>query len=239
MSKVVTSISLLPRYFRSSLVQKALVALSGGILIVFAIAHLLGNLLLILGDRESFNVYAANLNRLPLLHLALELLLLAALVVHVALTIAIARRNHQAKPQADLAAPWWRRWRDRPMLYTGPLVAIFLGVHLQQFRFGALAPYRLQQLDRSITDWYALVADTFGQPIYTSLYIAMMLPVALHLSHGANSAAQSLGLVANPWWERGSKLLMSALAIGFAIIPAWIFAHHQSCQTIGSIVTSH
>lgn len=225
MSKVVTSIAVLPPYFHTSILQKALLAGSGSLLIAFTFFHLLGSLLLVLGDRDSFNLYAATLNSSPLLHLALELVLLAALIVHIFFAITIARRNRQAKPQNYIASPWWRSLADRAMLYTGPLILVFLCVHLQNFRFGSIERYHIEILDRPLTDWHRLAADTFGRPTYASFYIAMMMPLGIHLRHGLKSAGQSLGLVSNPWLERGSWLLSAMLAIGFAAIPAWIFAH--------------
>ena len=228
MSRVVAFPKILPPYFHSSILQKALVAGSGSLLIVFTIVHLLGNLQIVLGDRDSFNLYAAYLNRFPSLHLALELVLFAAVGIHIGCAIAIARRNRQAKPQAYLATPWWRSLTDRTMLYTGPLLLVFLGVHLHHFRFGAIEPYQIQILTRSIADWHSFVTDTFTQASYTSFYLAMMIPFGFHLQHGVNSAGQSLGIVANPWLKRGSWLLAAVLAIGFATIPVWIY-YHQSC----------
>jgi succinate dehydrogenase / fumarate reductase, cytochrome b subunit len=223
MSKVVTFPKILPPFFHSSILQKALVAGSGSLLIVFTIVHLLGNLQIVLGDRDRFNLYAAYLNSLPSLHLALELVLLAALGIHVGGAIAIARRNRQAKPQAYVATPWWRSLTDRTMLYTGPLLLVFLGIHLHHFRFGSIDRYQIEILDRSLPDWQSFVTDTFKQVSFTSFYIGMMIPFGLHLRHGVQSAAQSLGAVSNPWLERGSWLLAGVLAIGFATIPAWIY----------------
>jgi succinate dehydrogenase / fumarate reductase, cytochrome b subunit len=221
MSKVVTFVRVLP-HLHTSIIQKATLALSGSALILFAIVHLLGNLQLIWGN-GNFNLYAANLNRWPSVHLALELILLAAAIVHVGYAIAIARRNRLAKPQTYLASPWWQQLIDRQMLYTGPLLLVFLCVHLQHFRFGAIDLYHTEMLDRSIPDWQSFVTATFKQIGYTSFYIAMMIPFSLHLRHGIASAAQSLGVVNNPWLQRSSWLLTGVLSIGFATIPVWIY----------------
>jgi succinate dehydrogenase / fumarate reductase, cytochrome b subunit len=220
MSKVVTFVRVLP-LLHTSIIQKATLALSGGALILFTIVHLLGNLQLIWGN--SFNLYAANLNRWPSLHLALELILLSALIIHVGYAIAIARRNRLAKPQTYIASPWWQSLVDRTMLYTGPLLLIFLCVHLQHFRFGEIDRYQTEILDRSVPDWQSFITATFEQVSYTSFYIAMMVPFGLHLRHGITSAAQSLGVFNSPLLQQGSWLLAGVLSIGFATIPAWIF----------------
>jgi succinate dehydrogenase / fumarate reductase, cytochrome b subunit len=225
MSKVVTFVRVLP-YLHTSIIQKAILALSGSALVAFAIVHLLGNLQLIWGN-GNFNIYAANLHRWPSLHLALELILFAAAIVHVGYAIAISRRNRLAQPQTYLARPWWQKLSDRTMLYTGPLLLLFLCVHLQHFRFGAIDRYQLELPDRSLPDWQSYVTATFKQVSYTSFYIAMMIPFGLHLKHGIASAAQSLGVVNNPWLQRGSWLFAGVLAIGFATIPAWIYYLHH------------
>jgi succinate dehydrogenase / fumarate reductase, cytochrome b subunit len=226
MSKVVTFVRLLPLHLHTSIIQKATLALSGSTLILFTIVHLLGNLQLIWGNGD-FNLYAAKLNRWPSVHLALELILFSALVIHIGYAIAIARRNRSAKPQTYIASPWWQNLSDRTMLFTGPLLLVFLCVHLPQFRFGAIDRYHPEILDRSLPDWQSLIADTFKQVSYTSFYIAMTIPFGLHVRHGVKSAAQSLGVVANRWLEWGSGLLAAVLAIGFATIPAWIYYSQQ------------
>jgi succinate dehydrogenase / fumarate reductase, cytochrome b subunit len=224
--QAVALIQPLPPYFFNSIFQKALVALSGMVLIAFAIFHLLGNLLLFQADQSSFNRYAASLNRWPIAHGALELVLIVAVVIHVGLAIAIARRNRQAQPQNYVATSWWRILADRSMVYTGPLLLLFLLVHLRSFRLGPIALYQTKIADQILPDWQSLVIATFQQPLYVGFYLSMMLPLAIHLRHGLKSVGQSLGLVHNPWSERASWLVATTMAIGFGIIPAWIYWQH-------------
>jgi succinate dehydrogenase / fumarate reductase, cytochrome b subunit len=209
--------------FHSSILQKMLVALSGLLLVAFAIFHLLGNLWLIGGHGETFNLYAAALNRYPIVHGGLELLLGIALVTHGCLSIAITRQNRLAQPQGYIATAWWRKLLDRSMAITGPLLLVFLVVHLWSFRLGPIDRYQTEISGFQLPDWQSLVTETFQQPLYLCFYVLMMFPLAMHLRHGIRSASQSLGMVGNPGIERGGWALGIAIAIGFAIIPVWIY----------------
>jgi succinate dehydrogenase / fumarate reductase, cytochrome b subunit len=209
--------------FRHSIVQKLLVALSGLLLVAFAIFHLLGNLWLIGDHGETFNLYAASLHQYPIVYGALEILLGIAFGTHIALSIAIARQNRLAQPQSYIATAWWRKLLNRSMVITGPLLLLFLVIHLGSFRLGPIAKYQTEITGCQLPDWQSLVADTFQQTPYACFYILMMFPLAIHLRHGIRSAGQSWGIASNPGIDRGSWILAIAIAIGFAIIPAWIY----------------
>jgi succinate dehydrogenase / fumarate reductase, cytochrome b subunit len=203
--------------------QKLLVALSGLLLVSFAIFHLLGNLWLLGDHGETFNLYAASLHRYPIVYGALEILLGIAFGTHIALAIAIARQNRLAQPQSYIATTWWRKLLDRSMVITGPLLLAFLVVHLGSFRLGPIDKYQTEVAGIQLPDWQSLVADTFRQPWYVGFYLLMMMPLAIHLRHGMRSAGQSWGIASNPGIDRGSWILAIVIAIGFAMIPAWTY----------------
>jgi succinate dehydrogenase / fumarate reductase, cytochrome b subunit len=210
-------------FLRSSIGQKLLVAVSGAILVFFAVFHLLGNLWLIPEQGTVYNLYAANLNRYPILHGAAELLLATAAVVHVGMSIAIARQNRLAKPVGYLVTAGWQKWWDRSMIITGPLLFIFLLVHLRSFRLGLTASYQVTEAGRWLTDWQQLVRDTFQQPWYVAFYVVMMVPLAVHLRHGIGSVVRSWGLAVSRGMEKASWGLAIAIAVGFAVIPVSIY----------------
>ncbi len=209
--------------FRNSIGQKLVVASSGLLLVSFAIFHLLGNLWLLVDHGETFNLYAASLNRYPIIHGALEILLGIAFGTHITWSIAIARQNRLAQPQSYLATAWWRQVLDRSMVITGPLLLIFLVIHLGSFRLGPIDRYQTEIAGFQLPDWQSLVEDTFRQTWKAGFYVLMMCPFAIHLRHGIRSASQSWGIASNPGIDRGSWLLAITIAIGFAMIPAWIY----------------
>jgi succinate dehydrogenase / fumarate reductase, cytochrome b subunit len=209
--------------FRNSIVQKLLVALSGLLLASFAIFHLLGNLWLLGDHGETFNLYAASLHRYPIVYGGLEILLGIAFGTHIALSITIARQNRLAQPQSYIATAWWRKLLDRSMVITGPLLLVFLVVHLRSFRLGPIDQYQTEIAGIQLPDWQSLVTDTFQKPWYVGFYLLLMMPLAVHLRHGMRSAGQSLGIASNPGIDRGSWILAIVIAIGFAMIPAWTY----------------
>ena len=76
------------------------VAITGIILILFVVGHLLGNLQIFLGP-DWINGYSQHLRDLgPLLWL-IRIFLLVTVIVHIYVTIRLAIDNRRARPEAD------------------------------------------------------------------------------------------------------------------------------------------
>jgi succinate dehydrogenase / fumarate reductase, cytochrome b subunit len=211
--------------FDSSIWQKAVVATSGLVLIAFTIFHLLGNLLLVRGGSQSFNIYAARLHQWPWLHGMLEIILALAFGIHIYYGITIGMRNRQAKPQTYLAMPWWRKLADRTALITGPLLLLFIIIHLQNFRLGGIPTHSVIVNQRLIENWEEAIAETFQQPTHLFFYVAMTIPLGFHVRHGMYSALQSLGLAVDSSgiWHKLCWVSAIGIAWGFALIPLYLW----------------
>ncbi len=74
-------------------------------------------------------------------------------------------------------------------------------------------------------DFYRLVTEFFGNPLYTGLYLAFMIWLAFHLRHGFWSAFQSLGVnslrFSNALYVL-SLVLAFLLGLGYLGIPVYI-----------------
>src|SRR5262245_41617107 len=81
----------------SSIGAKALMAVTGAILTVFVIAHMLGNLQIYLGP-EHLNAYAARLQGMQEVVWIARLVLLTAFVTHIGLGLWLAAGNRAARP---------------------------------------------------------------------------------------------------------------------------------------------
>src|SRR5438309_2938206 len=89
---------LISDFCHSSVGRKMIVAVTGVILILFVIGHLLGNLQIFLGP-EWINGYSQHLRDLgPLLWLV-RIFLLITVVVHIFVTIRLALDNRRARPE--------------------------------------------------------------------------------------------------------------------------------------------
>jgi succinate dehydrogenase / fumarate reductase cytochrome b subunit len=197
-------------FLESSIGKKIMVALAGLLLCGFLITHLAGNLLLFVGG-PAFDRYAAFLESQALLPLA-EGGLLVLFLIHVALSARARLANMTARPVAyemykgkDARTPG-----SSTMAITGSLVLLFVIIHV------ATIKYRLGG-DKG-PDLYAHVTQWFKNPLYAGFYVIALIGIGLHLSHGVQSAFQTLGLN-HPRYTPAIKVL----GVAFAVVVALAF----------------
>jgi succinate dehydrogenase / fumarate reductase cytochrome b subunit len=174
-------------FFCSTVGRKVVMALTGVVLFGFVISHLAGNLLLYRGP-EAINAYAVGLRHLGgLLWVARGILLLSVLG-HIWAAVSLTKSNVSARPVAyakrkDQAATY----ASRTMVWSGPILALFIVYHLLHFTFGSVHPQFVEG------DVYNNVVRGFSVPWVSGFYIVAMLALCLHLYHGAYSMMQSVG----------------------------------------------
>src|SRR5437764_10216897 len=120
-------------FCHSSVGRKMVVAVTGVILILFVIGHLLGNLQIFLGP-EWVNAYSQHLRDLgPLLWLV-RAFLLAAVILHIYFTILLAIENRRARPAPYIDRPYVKAsWASRHMVVRGLVVLAFMSFPLLHF----------------------------------------------------------------------------------------------------------
>ena len=178
----------------SSIGMKWTMALSGLLLFLFVVVHLLGNLQLYAGP-DKINDYAEGLRHLgPLLWMA-RIGLLVLFGAHVVSAIRLTQLNRSARPVPyAVVSPQVSGYAARSMLMGGLIVLGFLGYHLAHFTFGLTHPEQFALHDaQGRHDVYGMVVLAFRQPLVAIFYILAMVPLAMHLSHGVSSAFQTLG----------------------------------------------
>lgn len=211
-----------------SIVKKAFMAVTGLGLFVFLITHLAGNLFIYAGP-AAFNGYAEMLEHNPLIVPA-EIGLIIIFLWHIYLAIKLTIENKAARPvgyqhrntagESTLAS--------RTMIYTGIVIFIFVILHVAAFKFGMKKiplDNRFGQPGERMALW-ELVIDTFQNPMVVAWYVLAMILLGFHISHGASSALQSLGIIKSNW--RGPSrwigaLIGWAIAIGFALMPIYAY----------------
>lgn len=216
--------------YQSPIGKKLITGVTGLGLAIFALIHMLGNLILFTGA-EAYNQYADFLESLgPILYL-FEIGLLFFLGLHAMVGVQIFLRRLKARPipyrqYTSAGSPSVQSLSSRSMIYTGGILALFLGVHLVQFKFGPY--YSMQWEGREIRDLARLVFEKFHQPLYAFGYPAVMVLLGLHLRHGFWSAWQSLGTM-SPAWKPGiyglSLVLAVLIAVGFIVLPIAIYGN--------------
>ena len=189
--------------------KKALVAVTGAILFGFVIGHLAGNLILLAGP-DAYNTYAAGLKGNPPLLWGVRIVLLVSVVVHVAMTMQLARRNAAArptpykKPRQDLVTTY----AARTMVLSGPLLFAFIAFHIAHFT----APGLSLGGEFDPQNVYMNVVHGFRVPWVSAIYIFANILLGLHLYHGGWSLFQSLG-ANHPKYNRLRKGAAVALAL--------------------------
>lgn len=120
-------------FYHSSVGKKMIVAVTGVILILFVIGHLLGNLQIFLGP-EWINGYSQHLRDLgPLLWLV-RAVLLVTVIVHIYVTIRLAIDNRRARPEAYIEKQNVKAtFASRHMVVSGLIVLVFIIYHLAHF----------------------------------------------------------------------------------------------------------
>jgi succinate dehydrogenase / fumarate reductase, cytochrome b subunit len=179
----------------SSLTRKYLMAISGVLLFLFVIVHMLGNLQVFLGP-ESLNAYGEFLKSKPGLLWSMRLILLVIVVFHIVTGIQLALQNRRARPvRYANSKPPYANLASRTVLISGLVIFSFVAYHLMQFTLGVTNPEYLHLEDsKGRHDVYRMAVEGFSHPGVTFFYILAMGLLCLHLSHGVSSAFQSLGL---------------------------------------------
>lgn len=203
-------------FLDSSIGKKIMVAIAGLLLCGFLITHLAGNLFLFVGATQ-FNRYAEFLESQALLPLA-EAGLFVLFLIHIALSVRARMANMAARPvgyqvSADKGA---RTPGSRTMAVGGSLILLFIIIHVATIKYqvgGAMG-----------TTLYDHVTGWFHNPLYAGFYVLAMIALGLHLSHGVQSAFQTLG-VNHPRYTPAIKKLSLAfavvIALGFAVMPIY------------------
>ena len=196
-------------YVGSTLGKKVLMAVTGIILFFFVVGHMLGNLQIYLGA-ERLNHYAELLqSNKPFLWTARSVLLFSV-GVHIWAAVVIWLRNRSARPvKYRIFRPPGLDYAARTMVWSGPIIALFVVYHLLDFTVGSANP------DFVRGDVYHNVIASFSNPFIAGVYIAANLLLAFHLYHGLWSFFQTMG-----WdhprfgWVRRVPAVAFALLIG-------------------------
>ena len=200
-------------YARSSIGAKHIMAVTGLGMVLFAIVHMLGHLSMFVG-RDAYNSYAATLQGLGALKWAARAGLLALLLGHVATAVILVRGNVAARPQKYAVQRFVRTsFAARTMALTGLVTLAFIVYHLLHFTFGWIQPEYFDVPDaKGRPDAYSMFVMGFKSlPILVSYVVAVTL-LCLHLTHGASSWLQSLGLK-HPKYDRALEAMGPVLAV--------------------------
>jgi len=203
------------RFYRSAIGKKWVMAITGIVLMLFVLVHLIGNIKLFL-SKEEINLYGEALRDMPghllprtWLLWGIRIGLTAAFVFHIHAAYGLTVINHKARPvkyqsKRDYIAA---DFASRTMRWTGIIVLLFLLFHLADLTWGPANSEFVRG------DAYNNLVYSLQRPIVAILYGVSMIALAFHLYHGSWSLFQSMGLN-NPRYNKARR----GFAIGFAVL---------------------
>lgn len=211
------------KFWCSSIGKKILMALSGVALILFLIAHLLGNLEVFAGQ-EALNAYGAFLRSIPKILWAARIGLVAMFGIHIWTAVKLSLENRAARPvkyadKKSVAATF----ASRTMLTGGLVVAAFVLYHLAHFTWGLTNPEFDHLTDaKGRHDVYTMMIMGFSSIPVTLFYVLAQICLAFHLAHGIGSVVQTFGLTTSKWGvllRKGGVVFALLLCAGYLSIP--------------------
>lgn len=186
--------SRLTAWYRTTVGKKIAMAVTGVLLVLYVVIHMLENLRLYQGP-EHLNAYAEFLREAgaPVLGpgeflWAARIVLLAAVVIHILAAIQLARTSRRARPVGYRNPPHDEfSYASRTMRWGGVIILLFVVYHVLHFTTGTVHP------DYAPGDVYRNVIVGFRQPYVSAAYMLAMVALGLHLYHGVWSMTQTLG----------------------------------------------
>lgn len=208
-----------PNFWQSTNGKKIVMAVTGFILFLFIIGHLLGNLLVFSG-RERFNSYASILHFDGTLLWIARAILIISVVLHIIATVQLALRNKAARPVGYARKKAINSsYASRTMYWSGPIILAFVIFHLLEFTSGTIHPNSVFIPG----DVYHNVLAGFQVWWVSAWYIFALILLGFHLRHGLWSMLQSFGMPHSPAREKVLKrtalVIATVIIIGYILIP--------------------
>jgi succinate dehydrogenase / fumarate reductase, cytochrome b subunit len=214
---------------RSTVALKALMAVTGLVMIGYLLAHMYGNLKVFAGE-AAFNEYAHHLRVLgePLLPHSgawwiIRVVLVASVLAHMYAAFVLwsrarkarggVQRYHSRRARTGVQ----RTYASFTLRWGGLVIALFVVYHLMHLTWNIIAP------GGSAPEPYDRVVNGFQIWSVVLIYTVAMVAVGFHLRHGTWSALTTLGANVSSLARRRLNLLAYAVAgiitIGFLLPP--------------------
>jgi succinate dehydrogenase / fumarate reductase cytochrome b subunit len=207
----------------NSVAKKAVVAVTGIIMVLYLIAHMIGNLKVFAG-RESFNGYSEWIRTIgePAVPAQttltiIRIVLLTVVIAHAWAVISLWRQAKRARPHGYVTKKAVAQsYASRTMRWGGVIVGLFVVYHILDLTMGVANPEGPDG-----TPYDRLIAG-FSNPLITAVYVLALVLLGMHLRHGIWSATQTLGQ-SNKRREKTVNLFALVFSVvligGFLIVP--------------------
>jgi succinate dehydrogenase / fumarate reductase cytochrome b subunit len=206
----------------NSVFKKVVMAVSGLVMLLYLIAHVVGNLKVFAG-REAFNSYSEWIRTVgepavpnQTVLMIVRIVLLVSVIAHFWAAVSLWRQAKRARPERYVTKKAVAQsYASRTMRWGGVIVGLFIVWHILDLTTGTVNP------DGDASPYDRLVAS-FSNPFSTAFYVLALILLGLHLRHGIWSATQTLGQ-SNKRRERTVNAFAiafsTALIAGFLLVP--------------------
>jgi succinate dehydrogenase / fumarate reductase cytochrome b subunit len=217
----------------SSVGHKLVLAVTGGLLFLFVLAHLAGNLQFYLGP-SAINTYGHMFQENENLRWPIRLALVFLVALHAWTAVRLTLANRRARPVGydGNPPPITASYASRTMLMTGLIVASFVIYHLLHFTVRVPAVNLTGQDFAALTepmgggherhDIFKMMVLGFRQWPVSLFYLVGVGLLSVHLSNGIRAVFQSLGLKNGKWdpvVNRVAPVIAWLIFLGYASIP--------------------
>ena len=193
---------------------KIVMALTGAVMLLYLVLHMLGNLKIFFGE-QALDAYAHWLRLIgePALPgggmlWIIRVVLLVSVAAHIVAATILARRARIARPvKYARRSPVSTSYASRTMRWGGVIILLFVIYHVLDLATGTLNP---NGVPGAVYD--NVVAD-FSRWYVTLAYTVATVALGFHLRHGIWSALQTLGRSSGPDQAR-----YKAIALVFAVV---------------------
>ncbi|NBE54687.1 succinate dehydrogenase [Streptomyces sp. YC537] len=210
----------------SSVGKKTVMAVSGIVMLLYLVAHMIGNLKIFFGP-EDINQYAHWLRTMgaPVLHhewalWLVRIVLVLAVVAHATSAYQLSRRDIKARPSKYVHKKAKSSYATRTMRWGGIILGLFIVWHILDLTTGTVHPGGFEHLHP-----YQNIIDTFSTWYGNVIYIVAVVALGFHVRHGFWSAAQTLG-VGSATRDRVLRAVADVLAVlltlGFVAVPVGV-----------------
>jgi succinate dehydrogenase / fumarate reductase cytochrome b subunit len=211
----------------SSLTKKLLVAATGLFMLIFLPVHLITNLFVLPitpNHEQTFREITHFLGTFPVIKI-IEIVLMAAIVVHIAYSALLYLQNRRARPiRYKKPGRSERTPFSRFMIHTGICLLIFIVIHFINFYFVKLGLLPVPEGIEHKEDFYPMIYRLFGDKYYCIIYIILLISTGFHLNHAFQSAFQTFGLhhpTYTPIINVVGHIYSLCITLGFISIPIY------------------
>lgn len=213
-------------FVKSTVGRKYIMGISGLVWMGFVLAHMAGNMLILVSP-DLYNAYGHAIVSNKAVLYGAELVLVLALIVHVTTAISLTIENRRAKGTRYAVSASGEKastLASRTMGMQGSVILAFIILHLATFKYGT--HYDTTVNGVQMRDLHRLIVEVFQQPGYVLWYVVALVLLMFHLSHGASSIFQSFGFLERKM-QKGLRKFAWTYAIivvaGFLSQPAYVF----------------